>query len=85
MTLKLKDVGEIRISKIQHLDSDEYKVLDIESLFKIAETIGLEITEAYITEYENQTFLVIYPEIPEDLLLFCEDCFVFPVENMVID
>ena len=82
MTLYIRKLGEIQISKVQPMNSDEYQVLDIESLFKIEEIVGYKITEAYISEYEDDHYLVVYFDIPENLALLCDDTRVFDIAEI---
>lgn len=85
MTIKIQSLGDIRIAKAQELYPDEYKILDIESLFKIEEAVGFKIAEAYISEYDGQSYLVVDLEIPETIALLCDTTRVFEVAEILRD
>ena len=71
MTLKLGKLGEIEV--------EEFRIVDKHALREIANLTGLDVTSAYITEYDAELCCVVYPRIPEELNNLVEDAVTYCV------
>lgn len=79
MRITSDEFGEINIAAIKALNEEEYQVVDANTIAVLERNLNEKISTAFVVNVENDWYITIYIEIPEEYACLCEDVFVFGI------